>query len=100
MQALLEAQREAEERRLQDQATLELERERSRLREQQLMSQQSVAQPREREEGELEAELARLQLADTRQREEISRSAVCMCTTASTVFGALIHFKERMISIG
>ena len=52
---------------------MELERERSRLREQELLSQQSVAQPQMRGEGELEAELARLQLADTRHREQIDR---------------------------
>ena len=55
---------------------MELERKRSRLREKELLSrQQSVAQPQaeQRGEGELEAELARLQLADTRQREEIVR---------------------------
>ena len=74
MQATLEAQREAEERKLQDQAVLELERERSRLRETELLAQQSVAQPEQRGEGELEAELARLEMADTRHREEIGRS--------------------------
>ena len=74
VQATLEAQREAEERKLQDQAVLELERERSRLRDKELLAQQSVTQPEQRGEGELEAELARLEMADTRHREEIGRS--------------------------
>ena len=61
---------------MQSKAAMELERERSQLREQELLSQQSVAQPpheQMRGEGELEAELARLQLADTRHREQIDR---------------------------
>ena len=73
----MEAERVAEERGREDRATLELERERSRHREQELLARQSsvVATQQElaREEGELETELARLQLVEGRQREEISR---------------------------
>jgi hypothetical protein len=72
-EAALGAERESEQVGLQSKAAMELERERSRLREQELLSQQSVAQPQMRGEGELEAELARLQLADTRHREQIDR---------------------------
>ena len=85
VQATLEAQREAEERKLQDQAVLELERERSRLRDKELLAQQSVTQPEQRGEGELDAELARLEMADTRHREEIGRSVVTCCTYTTHV---------------
>ena len=58
---------------MEDQAAMDLERERNRRREQELLAQQSDAQPEHMEEGELQAELARLQLLETRQKEEINR---------------------------
>ena len=73
IQAALEAQRDAEQRRMEDQAAMDLERERNRRREQELLAQQSGAQPEPMEEGELQAELARLQLLESRQKEEINR---------------------------
>ena len=60
---------------MREQAALELERERSHRREEELRAQQSSVQPQAMGESELEAELAKLQLAGTRQREEIARWA-------------------------
>ena len=73
MQAALDTERDAEQKRMQDQATMELERERNRRREQELLAQQSATQPEPMAEGELQAELARLQLLEGRQKEEIYR---------------------------
>lgn len=73
IQAALEAQRDVEQRRMQDLAAMDLERERNRCREHELLTQQSVAQPEPLDDGELQAEMARLQLLESRQREEIHR---------------------------
>lgn len=58
---------------MQDQAAMELERERNRRREEELLAQQSASHPGLVEEGELQAEVARLQLLETKQKEEIHR---------------------------
>ena len=91
VQATLEAQREAGERKLQDQAVLELERERSRLRDKELLAQQSVTQPEQRGEGELDAELARLEMADTRHREEIGRSVGTLLKVHGCIYSTYVH---------
>ena len=66
---------------MQDQAAMELERERNRRREEELLAQQSSSHPGLVEEGELQAEVARLQLLETKQKEEIHR---CMCVCDSS----------------
>ena len=73
IQAADEAQREADRQHMQDQAAMELERERGRHREEEFLAQQSTTGPPAMEEGELQAEVARLQLLEDKQRNEIRR---------------------------
>ena len=67
------AEQEADRKRMQDQAAMELERGRSRRREEEFLVQQSTTAPPAMEEGELQAEVARLQLLEDKQRNEIRR---------------------------
>ena len=74
IQAALEAQRDAEQSQLQAEASMHLERERNCRREEELLAQQSSARTHPAmADGELEAEVAKLQLVETRQREEINK---------------------------